>query len=194
MNNRDQTSTDVELIAELQRTLRSDSMLNSLPTEDPTTVVAVSKSAKEDRDRLTLSASKAALKIADRVLGLAGAEMSASDDASEILNHDDVVLVVDGRKVVVPPDGQVIGRHPDRKGIVVRHPEVSRNHARFTRTADGIAVADLGSSNGTVVVRGGKRLVVEAKMMLLEVGDRLMTRTDVFLAEVAAMNQSASQS
>lgn len=48
-----------------------------------------------------------------------------------------------------------VGRDP-MADIVLSDPEVSRQHARFTRTAEGYELQDLGSTNGTFV--DGKRL------------------------------------
>jgi hypothetical protein len=47
-------------------------------------------------------------------------------------------------------DGTTIGRAP---GVEIRidHPDVSRHHARFTLDDDLLTIADLGSTNGTVV-------------------------------------------
>ncbi|MFW6068455.1 MAG: FHA domain-containing protein [Chloroflexota bacterium] len=52
-----------------------------------------------------------------------------------------------------------VGRDP-MADIVLSDPEVSRQHARFTRTEEGYELQDLGSTNGTFV--DGKRLAGEA--------------------------------
>lgn len=52
-----------------------------------------------------------------------------------------------------------VGRDP-MADIVLSDPEVSRQHARFTRTEEGYELQDLGSTNGTFV--DGKRLGGEA--------------------------------
>jgi DNA-binding NtrC family response regulator len=62
----------------------------------------------------------------------------------------------DGAKVVPLREGIpiVVGRaHP--ADVVVSDPSLSRRHARFLRTAEGIAVEDLGSRNGTLL-RGAR--------------------------------------
>ncbi len=48
-----------------------------------------------------------------------------------------------------------VGRHPDND-IVLDHPKVSRNHARFERSGDRFLVKDLQSRNGTWL--GSKRI------------------------------------
>ena len=188
-------SEDAELIAELQRTLRSDSMSESLPAAESVGAASGSDSVREEGHvPLIPLASEAAFAIADRVLGLSGVELTPSAIAPDISERRDLVLVVNGRTVPVPSDGRVLGRKPDSVGIMIRHPEISRNHALVTRAIDGLAVADLGSSNGTVVVRNQKRLTVGPNAVTLANGDQLMTRTDVLIAEVVAADSLASPS
>lgn len=73
------------------------------------------------------------------------------------------------RLMVFPPGGEpqlhplarlraTIGRDP-RSDVVVDHPSVSKEHARLDWTAQGPALTDLSSKNGTGV--GGTRLVPE---------------------------------
>ena len=65
----------------------------------------------------------------------------------------------DGRAVVVKvgaeqlgsPDGVVVGRNPSRAGIVLDHPEASREHFRLAATSDALSIVDLHSTNGTFV-------------------------------------------
>lgn len=52
-------------------------------------------------------------------------------------------------------DSITIGRDINNE-IVINDPEVSRNHCRFTRTAGGYTLEDLGSTNGTFI--NGQRL------------------------------------
>jgi len=49
----------------------------------------------------------------------------------------------------------IVGRDP-MSDITIGDPEISRQHARFTQTADGYQIEDLGSTNGTFV--DGQRL------------------------------------
>jgi pSer/pThr/pTyr-binding forkhead associated (FHA) protein len=53
-------------------------------------------------------------------------------------------------RVVVIDHAVEIGRDCD--GIVIEDPTASRRHARLEPSDDGLVLADLGSSNGTVVV------------------------------------------
>ena len=65
----------------------------------------------------------------------------------------------DGRSVVVKvgaeqlgsPDGVVVGRNPSRAGIVLDHPEASREHFRLAATKGALSIVDLHSTNGTFV-------------------------------------------
>jgi pSer/pThr/pTyr-binding forkhead associated (FHA) protein len=55
-----------------------------------------------------------------------------------------------GQKWQLKSDDYLIGRAPDCD-LVVADRQVSRHHARLTRTPDGYVVKDLGSKNGTHV-------------------------------------------
>jgi hypothetical protein len=72
---------------------------------------------------------------------------------------------------------QVLGADPDC-AMVVRHPTVSRRHARFEAVDNGVLVTDLESSNGTRV--GDQRLASDA--VLLRPGTEL--RLGSVLAEL----------
>ncbi len=63
-------------------------------------------------------------------------------------------------------DDLLVGRREDA-GLVLRHPEVSRRHARIYRDAEGIVIADLESTHGTWV--NGARV----SRHLLRSGDRI---------------------
>jgi FHA domain len=60
------------------------------------------------------------------------------------------VLAISGRTVPVRRT-VVVGRSPDCDVVLLSDHEVSRRHAQFTRTPDGVVVEDLGSTNGTFV-------------------------------------------
>ena len=65
----------------------------------------------------------------------------------------------DGRSVVVKvgaeqlgsPDGVIVGRNPARAGVVLDHPEASREHFRLAATNGALSIVDLHSTNGTFV-------------------------------------------
>ena len=103
-------------------------------------------------------------------------------------------LAVDGARSPVPADGVVLGRQPGSTGIVVPDVRVSRRHVRIERTDLGISVADLGSMNGTVVVRDDERLEVRSEVLPLRNGDCIMTMQNVLLADVIMEKQSVSLS
>ncbi len=59
------------------------------------------------------------------------------------------------RRIRVGPEGVTIGRHPTCS-VVFAIPEVSRQHCRIQLETSGVAVTDLGSTNGTFVA--GRRI------------------------------------
>lgn len=60
------------------------------------------------------------------------------------------LVLPDGSHVPVTDGPVVLGRLPECD-IVLNDPNVSRRHAEFRRTTDGVVVTDLGSTNGTRV-------------------------------------------
>jgi pSer/pThr/pTyr-binding forkhead associated (FHA) protein len=71
------------------------------------------------------------------------------------------LLVVAGRRVLVPPHGATIGRSRDCE-IVLEDSGVSRRHAELRPSADGWTLVDLGSTNGVRIngheMRGAREL------------------------------------
>ena len=108
--------------------------------------------------------------------------------AGELPGQGDVPLKIRAGEIDfnMGPDGIDLGREAKEVGIVVADSRVSRRHARFVRIGGGIAVMDLGSTNGTVIRRGGKRLAVASNPVQLVLGDRVVTLNDVLLVEVVA--------
>lgn len=60
------------------------------------------------------------------------------------------LVLSDGSRVALGDGPVVLGRLPECD-VVVNDPNVSRRHAEFRRTTDGVVVTDLGSTNGTRV-------------------------------------------
>jgi pSer/pThr/pTyr-binding forkhead associated (FHA) protein len=60
------------------------------------------------------------------------------------------VMIVDGKRLVVPTGGAVIGRSRD-SDIVLADSNVSRRHAQISPAPGGWTVEDLGSTNGVRV-------------------------------------------
>jgi len=77
------------------------------------------------------------------------------------------LLVVGGRRLLVPPAGGTIGRSRDCE-IVLDDTGVSRHHAAIRPGAEGWTIEDLGSTNG--VLHNGRELKGPER---LEPGDRL---------------------
>jgi Nif-specific regulatory protein len=89
----------------------------------------------------------------------------------------------DGGELVFHVTGSLtVGRGPDN-GIVVDEEGVSRRHVELTARADGLAVRDLGSTNGTFL--NGSR-VQEA---VLRAGDSLLVGRSVFRLKGGAPEQ-----
>ena len=49
------------------------------------------------------------------------------------------------------PDGVVVGRNPVQAGVLLDHPEASREHFRLTVRDGDLFIRDLNSTNGTLV-------------------------------------------
>lgn len=92
--------------------------------------------------------------------------------------HPRALLLVGGRRVLVPPSGGVIGRSRDCD-IVLEDAGVSRRHAEIRPSGQGWAVQDLGSTNGVLVngralqgiaeLTAGDRIEIGSTQMLFEV-------------------------
>jgi class 3 adenylate cyclase len=65
-------------------------------------------------------------------------------------------------RLMVSPQGMVIGRSADQSELLVAHATVSRQHARITLVEAALRIEDLGSTNGTVL--DGTRLTAGAPM------------------------------
>jgi hypothetical protein len=76
-------------------------------------------------------------------------------EAARAVGRNRVIVVVDGKRMPVGPDGAVIGRSRDCD-IVMASTDVSRRHAEITPTLAGWAIEDLGSTNGVRV--NGRRV------------------------------------
>jgi hypothetical protein len=88
------------------------------------------------------------------------------------------LLVVEGRRVLVPPAGGVIGRSRDCE-IVLEDTGVSRHHAAVRPSAGGWTIEDLGSTNG--VQLNGREVRGE---QALQTGDRLQLGSTEIAFEV----------
>lgn len=188
MNSVEGENRNAEVIAELRRALRS-----RRPSDRPSRPPPALGSPEQHRAVLSESVlsttaytiSKAALVIADEILrcdvravdGIL-AEAEGPDSRAELC------VAVGGAIVPVLGEGLVLGRRPGSSGAIVGDPQVSRRHARIERSGCGLVVSDLGSVNGTMIVRQGMEFPVGAHVVRLESGDRIITIRNVLLAEV----------
>ena len=91
--------------------------------------------------------------VAEKGEGLSAADQAAVD----ALPPSSALLVVrrgpnSGSRFLLDSDVTTAGRHPS-SDIFLDDVTVSRRHAEFVRTADGFAVRDVGSLNGSYVNR-----------------------------------------
>lgn len=63
---------------------------------------------------------------------------------------DPRIILSDGRSFALGDRALIVGRSPD-VDIVLNDNNISRKHCEFWRTSEGVAVRDLGSTNGTFV-------------------------------------------
>jgi len=91
-------------------------------------------------------------------------ETSSAADSAQA-NSRALVLLLQGRRIVLSPGINVVGRDRDAD-VHIDDPSVSRRHARILVDGDTVAVEDLESKNGTRV--GG---VPVSRPTILAVGD-----------------------
>ena len=101
------------------------------------------------------------------------------------MNETEALLVVERGPVsslrfALQQDQVTIGRSAGNE-LVLADPEISRRHARVVRRADGYAVEDIGSTNGTFV--NGQRI---SHLTLLQDGDTIDLGDTVRLRFVSA--------
>ena len=81
------------------------------------------------------------------------------------------LVIAEGKRMVIPSDGAVLGRSRDCD-VILADTNVSRRHAEIRRTGDGWTIRDLGSTNGTT--RNGSPV---RGTDTLKPGDRLQVGT-----------------
>jgi pSer/pThr/pTyr-binding forkhead associated (FHA) protein len=111
--------------------------------------------------------------------------LTPADQATiEALQNGTALLLVRhgptaGARFLLDADVTTVGRHPNND-IFLDDVTVSRKHAQFVRTAQGFAVRDVGSLNGTYV--GRQRIEGEAP---LRNGDEVQVGKFRFLFQLA---------
>jgi hypothetical protein len=79
------------------------------------------------------------------------AAISADDVREHGLVREIAELEVEGRKYPLEGQGPWIVGRSEKNDIVISDPNVSRRHARLSRSGDGFVVEDLDSTNGTML-------------------------------------------
>lgn len=179
MDNANTDGSDAELIAEIRRSLGTQSHEGTFKAPATTSMETVGEIPEQPAYQIA----DPALLMADQLLG----ENAPKSGASAFVPGLELAVVVEGSRFRVPPGGVDLGRGSDAGGIEIADPRVSRRHARFVLQNGELAVVDLGSTNGTVILRGGERFPVESEPIQLVEGDRVVTWNDVLLAEVVAV-------
>ena len=84
----------------------------------------------------------------------------------------DLVLLIDGQKVIVTDNGGeiVIGRSSQNADVIVKNKTISRRHALLKRVDGSWLFGDLGSSNGSWV----NGVAVKAGYVVLNAGDEIV--------------------
>lgn len=95
--------------------------------------------------------------------------MESFEDGSSI--GSDLVLLIDGQKVIVTDNGGeiVIGRSSQNADVIVKNKTISRRHALLKRVDGSWLFGDLGSSNGSWV----NGVAVKAGYVVLNAGDEI---------------------
>ena len=124
-------------------------------------------------------------------LGLIGTHRDQSI-GDQSIGVQTIAIVVAGERIeLAPGDSIVIGRAGSRavpgadgsRVFGIDHPTVSRRHVRLVFDGDEMIAEDLGSRNGTTLVRAGGSTPLSDPIAIVA-GDRLVTVGDVLLAEI----------
>lgn len=96
--------------------------------------------------------------------------MESFEDDSSI--GSDLVLLIDGQKVIVTDNGGeiVIGRSSQNADVIVKNKTISRRHALLKRVDGCWLFGDLGSSNGSWV----NGVAVKVGCVVLNAGDEIV--------------------
>lgn len=178
MRTDDARPSDAQLDPEIRRAPRSPARTNPVSPAQTNAVTDLEVGLEQREHRIA----EDAMHVADQLLGSGGSAVPGRN----VTVDGDLCLEVSGQRFNVTADGADLGRNPEPGGIRVADPRVSRQHARFVHVEEGLAVVDLGSTNGTSILRGDQRIAVASNPVVLAPGDRVATLNGVPLAEVVA--------
>jgi class 3 adenylate cyclase len=129
------------------------------------------------------------VKTTTRVLPQVTLRFEGADSAGQKFAFD-----LELHKLLVAPQGMVLGRASDQCELVLGHATVSRRHARLSLAGDALQVEDLGSTNGTAINGQAVRAGAPAKLQIgskMKIGDvELQVRQ---LAKSEAKNEAKNE-
>ena len=192
----DDVSDDQDDNAALIKELRLSLGYRGSKNEDST----ATNSPPSGEDRSAVGAirarpvSRIAQELADQMFGFGESGNPQIADLADCAADfgDEICLLVGDANVWVPSEGVVLGRLPGPSGVVVTDEHVSRRHIRVGREGECLIVADLGSTNGTLVLRRDEEIEVASTGVPLEVGDRIVTGNGIPLASVVVAPSEGS--
>ena len=156
-----------------------------------------------------------ALTVANRILAAAGVRVGADRTVPEVDNDLTVARAPRNRPApvdvstttTVAPfvaivlgadrtrhefregDTLMIGRVPGPGGLAVDHLHISRRQVRLEMRLGSLLATELGSTNGTAVIRNGvARDLERAVAAALQVGDRLVVSGEIVLCTVESLD------
>ncbi len=134
--------------------------------------------AGEERESVVVSAAPERTQRGETTIQSSSQRVREPIEESRARRTTRAMLLTDGRRVLVPPSGAVLGRSRECD-IVLDDAGVSRRHAQISPTEDGWVLSDLGSTNGVRVndralrgtheLRLGDRIELGATELVFEV-------------------------
>ena len=183
----------------------------TLQTEPQARADAAPRSSAGAERSLASEHSTRALELADAMLAAAegtslrvhepgGGPVSAAEPVVSSPRIHQLMIRRDDESIVLSKGSILLGRSVTAFAPV-DDDRVSRRHAQLTAdpVGDALLVIDLGSRNGTTIVRGGERHPVGREPVVLQADDQVITGHGVLLAQIVgkpdqpASRQSPSQ-
>ena len=151
---------------------------------------ALSKKPEERYDSCgeLVEAARGALPVEQAVEAAPAADAAEAAPASDCLRLRVTAGNAVGSEIQVREEF-LIGRQASEEGQLGQDAEISREHARITRSNSTFAIEDLGSTNGTFV--NGRRI---SKPEILSPGDRIQLGATTLVVQVSVPSAAAPAS